>query len=68
LQPVWNIIALGLLLTIFTAFKFFTREKVVEIGNLEITLDKPHYMSWSLVIGVVVIGIGGAVLWQGSKK
>ena len=62
------IIALGLLLTIFTAFKFFTREKVVEIGNLEITHDKPHYMSWSPVIGIVVIGIGGLVLWQGSKK
>jgi hypothetical protein len=62
------IIIIGALLTIYTAFTFFTREKVAEIGQLEITRDKPHYFSWSPVIGIVVIGIGGVVLWQGSKK
>ena len=62
------IIIIGILLTIYTAFTFFTREKVLEIGQVEITRDKPHFFSWSPVIGVVVIGIGGVVLWQGSKK
>lgn len=62
------IIILGLGLTIFTAVTFFTREKVVEIGKLEITRDKPHYMNWSPLIGIAVMGIGGFVLWQSSKK
>ena len=62
------LIIIGLGLTIFTTFKFFTREKVVEIGSLEITRDKPHYLAWSPIIGIVVIGIGGVVLWQDSKK
>ena len=62
------LIILGIGLTFFTAFKFFTREKVVDIGKLEITRDKPHSVSWSPLIGVAVIAIGAVVLWQGSKK
>lgn len=62
------LIVIGIALTIFTTFKFFTKEKVVDIGNLEITRDKPNTFSWSPIVGVIVIGIGGVILWQGSKK
>ena len=62
------IILLGLVLTIFTAFTFFTREKVVDIGDVHITAKKPHNLSWSPLIGVAVMGIGGAVLLVSSKK
>ncbi len=62
------IIVIGLLLTIFTAFTFFTKEKVVDIGKVEITADKPHHLNWSPLIGVAVMVIGGVVLWQSSKK
>ena len=62
------IIAIGLLLTIFTAFTYFTKEKVIDIGKIEITADKPHRLNWSPLIGVAVMAIGGVVLWQGSKK
>jgi len=59
---------LGLGLTIFTSVKFFTREKVADIGKLEITRNKPNYLSWSPVLGIVVMGLGGVLLWQGGKK
>ena len=62
------IILIGLGLTIFTAVTYFTKEKVVDIGQLEISKEKPHYINWSPVVGIVVIGIGGVVLWQASKK
>ena len=62
------LLVIGVALTIFTSVKFFTREKVVEIGKLEITRDKPNYMSWSPILGIVVMGIGGVLIWQGSKK
>ncbi len=62
------IIIIGLLLTIFTAFTFFTREKVVDIGQLEITANKRHHLKWSPVIGIVVMGVGGLVFWQAPKK
>jgi hypothetical protein len=62
------IILLGLALTIFTAITFFTKEKVVDLGKVEITRNKPHHMNWSPLIGIAVMGIGGIVLWQSNKK
>jgi hypothetical protein len=63
-----TLLIIGLLLTVFTAFDFFTKEKVVDIGKIEITKDKPHSFSWSPVLGIAVMGIGAIVLWQASKK
>ena len=62
------IIIIGILLTIFTAFTYFTKEKVVDIGKLEISRDKPHNLNWSPLIGVLVIGVGGVILWRSGKR
>jgi len=62
------IIIVGLLLTVITAFTFFTREKVVDIGKLEITANKRHHVAWSPLIGIAVMGVGGVVLLVASKK
>jgi uncharacterized membrane protein YdcZ (DUF606 family) len=62
------LLIIGILLTIFTTFQFFTREKVAEIGNLEITHDKKNTLNWSPLVGVAVMVIGGVVLWQAGKK
>jgi hypothetical protein len=59
---------IGLAITIFTAFTVFTKEKVVDIGKIEITRDKPHHLNWSPLIGIAVMGIGGAVFWLSYKK
>ena len=62
------VIILGLGLTIFTAFTFFTREKVVDIGKVQISRDKPHRLNWSPLIGVAVMGIGGVMVIVSNKK
>lgn len=62
------IMILGLVLTIFTTVTFFTRESVAKIGDLNITANKRHHLNWSPLIGIAVIGIGGLITWQGSKK
>ncbi len=62
------ILIIGIALTIFTTFKFFTKEKVVDLGIVEITKNNPHEISWSPLFGLAVIVIGGLVLWQASKK
>jgi hypothetical protein len=62
------IIALGLLLTLFTAVTFFTREKVARIGDVNITMNKPHHLRWSPLIGIAVMVVGGVILWQSPKK
>ena len=62
------LIIVGLLLTVITAFTFFTREKVVDIGKVEITANKRHHVAWSPLIGIAVMGVGGVVLLMASKK
>ena len=63
-----TLLVIGLLLTIFTTFKFFTKEKIVDIGKVEISADKGHDISWSPMIGVVIIILGGIVLYTAAKK
>ena len=62
------IILIGLGLTFFTGFTYFTREKVVDIGKIEIIKNKAHHFNMSLLVGIAVMGIGGGVLRQSYKK
>jgi len=61
------IIAIGLLITLFTGFNYITREKVVDIGDLEITANKNHTVAWSPIVGVVLIVVGGGLYLVGPK-
>ena len=62
------IVIVGLLLTIFTAFTFFTRENVVDIGSLKISANKPHRLNWSPLLGVVTMVVGGVLIVIAPKK
>ena len=62
------ILILGLVLTIFTAFTFFTREKIVDVGSLKITANKPHHLRWSPLIGVALMVVGGVIMLISYKK
>jgi hypothetical protein len=61
------IIIVGLLFTIITGFKYFTREKVLDIGSLKITASEPHRVNWSPALGVGIMVVGGVVLLFGKK-
>lgn len=62
------IIAIGLLVTIVTGFNYITKEKVVDIGKLEITRDRNNYMSWSPLIGIAVLAVGAGIFLYAQKK
>ena len=61
------LILAGLVLTIFSVVTVFTREKVIDIGKVEITRDKPHNFNISPFIGVAVMGVGGVLLFLSKK-
>ena len=67
-KPGIIILILGLLLTIFTTFTYFTREKVVDLGDIEINANKRHHLSWSPLIGIAVMAVGGVMLLVPFKK
>ncbi|MFA7227727.1 MAG: LPXTG cell wall anchor domain-containing protein, partial [Melioribacteraceae bacterium] len=62
------IIIIGLLMTIYTGFDYVTKEKVVDIGSVEITADKEHSANWSPFIGIGTMIIGGVLFISGRKK
>ena len=62
------IIGIGLIMTLYTGFNYVTKEKVVDIGSVEITADKDHTASWSPFIGIGIMVIGGVVFLYGKKK
>lgn len=63
-----TIAAIGLLMTLYTGFNYVTREKVVDIGSVQITRDKEHTANWSPFFGIGVMVIGGIVFLSGKKK
>jgi uncharacterized membrane protein YidH (DUF202 family) len=62
------ILIVGLLMTIYTGFTYVTKEKVVDLGELEITKDNHHTVNWQPYVGIGMMVIGGVVLILGRKK
>jgi len=62
------ILIVGILLTLITGFNYVTEETVVETGNINITQDKNHGISWSPLLGVAIIFLGGLIFVRGVKK
>lgn len=61
------IILVGLLMLAYTGFSYFTTEKVVDIGSIQITKEKKHKVNWSPIIGGILI-VGGVVITIRDKK
>jgi len=62
------ILAIGILITVFTGFNFVTKEKVIDVGSLQVTKDKNHRLAWSPLIGVAVMVVGGVIYFFVPKK
>jgi hypothetical protein len=62
------LLTIGLLITVVTGFNLITREKVVDIGSIEITANKDHGITWSPLVGIGVMVVGGMVLLFSTKK
>ena len=62
------ILIVGLLMTLYTGFNYVTKEKVVDLGELEITKENQHTVQWQPYIGIGIMIIGGVVLIVDKKK
>lgn len=62
------ILIVGFVMTLYTGITYMTREKIVDLGELEITVDKPHTVNWQPYVGIGVMAVGGAILILGRKK
>jgi len=62
------LVAIGILMIIYTGFNYVTKEKVVDLGPIEINAEKDHPVQWSPIVGVVLLVGGIVVLVSGTKK
>lgn len=61
------LVVLGIAMMVYTGFNFVTKEKVVDLGPVEISKEKNNPVSWSPIIGVVLL-VGGIIVLARSKK
>jgi hypothetical protein len=62
------LLIVGLAMTLYTGFTYVTKEKVVDLGKIQITKDDDHTVSWQPYVGIAVMVIGGGALLLDRKK
>jgi len=61
------LLVIGILMMVYTGFNYFTTEKLVDIGPLEITRKKNNIVQWPPVVGAILL-VGGIILLFMGKK
>lgn len=61
------LIAIGIIMILYTGFNYVTTEKVVDLGPIKINAEKNHPVEWSPIVGVVLL-VGGIVVIVTNKK
>ncbi len=62
------LVVLGILMMVYTGFNYVTEKNVVDIGPLEINKEQNHPVSWSPIVGGVLLIAGIAVVLSNKKK
>jgi hypothetical protein len=62
------LIVLGAIMMAITGFNLVTKEKVVDIGPVEINKDTNHPVQWSPIVGGVLLVAGVVVMLSGKKS
>lgn len=62
------LLAVGLVMTVFTGFNVITKKKVVDIGPLEVNREEKTPIYWSPVTGGILAAVGLVIILAGRKK
>lgn len=62
-----GLMILGIVMLIWTGFSYTKKEKVVDLGPLEISADKEKQVNWPSYAGGILL-VGGLVLILVDKK
>lgn len=61
------LIVVGIIIIVWGAFGFKTREKVVDVGPIHATKDKEHHVPYAPIAGAIVL-LGGVVLIVSGRR
>jgi LPXTG-motif cell wall-anchored protein len=62
------LIVAGSIMMVITGINVVSKEKVVDLGKVEINKTKNNPVSWSPIVGGVLLVAGIAVLFMNKKK
>lgn len=62
------VLAIGILMTVFTGFNLVTKKEVVDVGPLEINKEEKTPIYWSPVTGGILIVAGIVIMVVGQKR
>ncbi|HOZ87179.1 MAG TPA: hypothetical protein PL029_05435 [Bacteroidia bacterium] len=62
------LIVAGCIMMIITGVNFATKEKVIDLGKVEINKTENHPVSWSPIVGGVLLVAGIAMFLTSKKK
>lgn len=61
------LIVIGLIIIVWGAFGFKTRERVVDVGPIHATKETTHHVPYGPIAGAIVL-IGGVVLLASGRR
>lgn len=62
------LIVAGSIMMVITGINFVSKKEVVDLGKVEINKTENNPVSWSPIVGGVLLVAGIAVLFAGKKK
>lgn len=62
------LIVIGVVMMIYTGFNVMTKEKVVDLGPIEVIKEESHPVQWSPIIGAILLVGGIAAVVAGKNK
>jgi hypothetical protein len=64
----WVLLVIGVLMLVFRGINYSTKEKVVDIGPVEINKTENHFLGWPVYAGGIFTLAGVIMVAAGSKR
>lgn len=62
------LIVAGVIMMIITGVNFVSEEKIVDLGQVEISKQENNPVSWSPIVGTILLVAGVIVVMTGTDK
>ena len=62
------LVTLGILMMVYTGFNYVTKKNVVDIGPIQIDKKENHPVSWSPILGAILLVGGVVIIVTGKNK